>query len=211
MRVVIGNKIEEINKQKFQEITNGYSRIEIDLGTGDGRFVYKNALLRNGTFFIGVDPAEKQLEIYSKKAVKEKVKNLIYVVASFEIIPSELKGVADKIYLNLPWGTLLENIVKPTKRGLGQLLELLKEKGELEIILGYAQEFDPSETKRLNLPPINLSLISDIIVPAFEEKDFLAKESYEMSKKQLADVETTWAKKLRFGRDRKIYKVVFSK
>ncbi|MFH1899403.1 MAG: class I SAM-dependent methyltransferase [Patescibacteria group bacterium] len=211
MRVVTGNKIEEINKQKFQEMTGGYSRVEIDLGTGDGRFVYKNALLRNATFFIGVDPAEKQLEIYSKKAAKEKVQNLIYVVSSFEMLPSELRETADKIYVSFPWGTLLENIVKPTKGGLDKLLELLKEKGELEIILGYAQELEPSETKRLNLPPIHLGLINDIIVPAFEDRSFHAKEFYEMSKEQLGGVETTWAKKLRFGRDRKIYKLVFSK
>jgi len=211
VRVVTGNKIEEINKQKFQEMTGGYSRVEIDLGTGDGRFVYKNALLRKDTLFIGVDPAEKQLEIYSKKAAKEKVQNLIYVVSSFEMLPSELRETADKIYVSFPWGTLLENIVKPTKGGLDKLLELLKEKGELEIILGYAQELEPSETKRLNLPPIHLGLINDIIVPAFEDRSFHAKEFYEMSKEQLGGVETTWAKKLRFGRDRKIYKLVFSK
>jgi hypothetical protein len=87
---------------------------------------------------------------------------------------------------------------------------LLKENGTLEIILGYAQEFEPTETKRLNLPPITLGLINDIIVPAFEDKGFHAKEFYEMSKKKLADVETTWAKKLRFGKDRKIYKIKFS-
>lgn len=211
MRIVVGNKIEEIDKQKFQETTSNYSSIEIDLGTGDGRFVYKNALLRKGALFIGIDPSEKQLEIYSKKAVKENVQNSIYVVASFEMLPSELKGTADKVYINLPWGTLLENIVVPTKGGLDKLLELLKEKGELEIILGYAQELEPSETKRLNLPPIHLGLINDIIVPAFEERGFHAKEFYEMTKKQLVDVETTWAKKLRFGRDRRIYKIVFSK
>lgn len=211
MRVVVGNKIEEISKQKFQEITSNYSSIEIDLGTGDGRFVYKNALLRKGALFIGIDPSEKQLEIYSKKAVKENVQNSIYVVASFEMLPNELKGTADKVYITFPWGTLLENIVVPTKGGLDKLLELLKEKGELEIILGYAQELEPSETKRLNLPPIHLGLINDIIVPAFEERGFHTKEFYEMTKKQLVDVETTWAKKLRFGRDRRIYKIVFSK
>ena len=211
MRSVVGNKIEEINGEKFHELIDNYTRVEIDLGTGDGRFVYKNALSRKDTFFIGLDPAEKQLEIYSKKAVKEKVANLIYVTASFEILPNELKETADKVYVNLPWGTLLENIVKTTENGLNKFLKLLKEKGTLEIILGYARELEPSETKRLNLPPINLGLINDVIVPSFEEQGFHAEEFYEMNKVQLTDVETTWAKKLRFGRDRRIYKIVFSK
>jgi 16S rRNA (adenine(1408)-N(1))-methyltransferase len=210
VRAVIGNKIEDINKEKFKEITNGYSRVEIDLGTGDGRFVYKNALSRKDVFFIGIDPAEKQLEIYSKKAIKEKLQNLIYILGSIEFLPEELKGSSDKMHINLPWGTLLENVVKPTKEGLDRLLGLLKEKAELEIILGYAPELEPTETKRLDLPPINMDLVNDIIIPAFEYRGFHMMEFFEMSKKQLGEVETTWAKRLSFGRDRRIYKILFS-
>lgn len=211
MRVVVGNKIKELNKKQLKEIINGYSSVEIDLGTGDGRFVYKNAILKKDALFIGVDPAEKQLETYSKKAIRDKVLNVMYVISSFELLPQELEGISDKVYINLPWGTLLESVVKPTKEGLKKMLKLLKENGVLEIILGYAQELEPSETKRLNLPPVHLGLINDIIVPAFEDVGFHAVEFYELDKVQLATIETTWAKKLRFGRDRKIYKIAFSK
>jgi 16S rRNA (adenine(1408)-N(1))-methyltransferase len=210
VRTVIGNKIKEINKAEFFEITSGYLHTEIDLGTGDGRFIYKNSLLRKDVFFVGIDPAEKQLKIYAKKAVREKAKNLIYVIGSIEILPGELNGIADRVYINLPWGTLLENIVKPKKTQLSKLYGLLKEDGELEIILGYAPELEPKETTRLDLPLINLDLVRNELVPAFESAGFHTKEYYEMSKKQLAVEETTWAKRLRYGKDRKIYKMIFS-
>jgi tRNA G46 methylase TrmB len=74
VRIVVGNKIEKINKQKFEEITSKYPRIEIDLGAGDGRFAYKSAVSKKDTLFIGIDSAEKQLEIYSKKTVKERLR-----------------------------------------------------------------------------------------------------------------------------------------
>jgi 16S rRNA (adenine(1408)-N(1))-methyltransferase len=211
VRIVVGNKIKEMKGEEFLKLAESYPNVEIDLGTGDGRFPYKNALLDKDTLFIGVDPSEKQLQIFSKKAVREKVQNLLYLVASFEMLPKELTRVSNKVHVILPWGTLLENIVKPTKDCVNILGELLRVNGVLEIILGYAPEFEPSETKRLSLPPISLGMINDVIIPTFESNYFKIEEFFEMSKEQLANIETTWAKKLRFGKNRKIYKILFSK
>ncbi len=36
----------------------------------------------------------------------------LYVVAAAEELPQELYHKADKIYVNLPWGSLLEGVVK---------------------------------------------------------------------------------------------------
>lgn len=209
--MVIGNQQKEINKEDFGKIAGGFRRVEIDLGTGDGRFIFKNALVFPEVLFIGIDPAEKQLQIYSKKALRRKLNNALFVVGSTENLPCELLGSANKIYITLPWGTLLENIVKPTKEKVLELGNLLKGTGQLEITFGYAPELEPSETKRLELPEINMELIEKVMVPVFELANFHLKNLEEIDKEGLKNLETTWAKKLKFGKDRKIYRVVFEK
>jgi len=210
MRLVVGNKINEIDKSTLQEITSKFDRVEVDLGTGDGRFVYQSALKNPNTLFIGIDPAEKQLEKYSKKALRKKLGNALFVVGSFEIIPKELKGAAIKVFISLPWGTLLENIVKPTKEGIKKLSDLLQKDGEIEVTFGYAPGLEPHETKRLNLPEIDKTLIEKVIIPKFEKHGFHLKSLSTLEKSQLSRVETTWAKRLKFGGDRNIFKLVFS-
>jgi 16S rRNA (adenine(1408)-N(1))-methyltransferase len=211
MRLVIGNNKKELSESEFKKITKGFKRVEIDLGTGDGRFVFKNALVSPETLFIGVDPSEKQLEIYSKKVLRKKLKNALFVVGSVEHLPPELLSSTNRLYITLPWGTLLESIVKPTQSKVFELAGMLKKDGKIEMILGYSPEFEPSETKRLNLPEIDDGLMNNSIVPIFKNCGLELKKLECVTKEQLKDIETTWAKKLKFGKDRKIYKVVFQK
>jgi len=211
MIVVLGNKRVEMSRENFEKTLEKYKSVELDIGTGDGRFVYKNAIINSSTLFVGIDPAEKQLEIYSKKAVRKKLTNTLFVISSVENIPSELFGTATKIHITLPWGTLLENIVKPNDKFLQTLKNLLGKTGDLEIIFGYIPELEPSETKRLSLPDIDENFIKISVIQAFEDFNFHLVNMNELSKKDVGNLETTWAKKLRFGRDRRIYKLAFSK
>jgi len=211
MKQVVGNKQEEITKEDIKNLIKDYPTVELDLGTGDGRFVYKKALVNPNIFFIGMDPSEKQIQVYSRKAVRKKLKNILFVVSSIENLPKELERVADKIYINLPWGTLLEFVVKTTKEGIIILSNLLKDRGKIEIVFGYAQEFEPSETERLQLPLIGSGLIEESIIPVFESCGFKSDGYIKLKKEELKAIETTWAKKLKFGKDRKIYKLCFSK
>jgi len=44
MIVITGDKKNEINESSFKDVCAKHNKIILDLGTGDGRFVYKNAL-----------------------------------------------------------------------------------------------------------------------------------------------------------------------
>jgi 16S rRNA (adenine(1408)-N(1))-methyltransferase len=211
MKLVIGNKQKELSKEEFEGLLSQYSYVVVDMGTGDGRFVYKSAISNPNTLFIGIDPSEKQLQIYSKKALRSKLNNALFVVGSIENLPINTQGFADKLNTNLPWGTLLMNVVKPTKETISKLYSLLKKDGEIDITFGYTPELEPSETKRLDLPVIGNELIKDNIIPLFESCNLVLQDYKELSKKELIDIETTWAKKLNFGKDRKIYYLSFKK
>lgn len=208
---VVGNKKIKISKDEFVDKAGNYKGMEIDLGTGDGRYVYKNAIKNPGVLFVGVDPSEKQMEIYSKKAVKDRLGNVLYIVGSIENFPKELFGYTSNLHIILPWGTLLENVIRPENLLVNTCKEILKEGGLLEIVFGYVPELEPSETKRLDLKEISEDFIMLNIIPEFERKGFIFEGLSVLSNIDVGNIESTWAKKLKFGRDRKIFRVLLTK
>jgi len=210
MIVITGDKKNELDKETFRNMCGKYEKVILDLGTGDGRFVFKNALKNKSTLYIGLDPAEKQIQIYSKKSNRRRLKNALYVIGSLENLPDELYSTVDKIFINLPWGTLLEKIVKSNEIYIEELSTILKKDGEIEIIFGYVPELEPSETERLDLPVIENE--SDVLKTfSTFKKTFEVIEMKRLLKEDLDKIETTWAKKLKFGKDRFIYKIVLRK
>lgn len=212
MYIIKGNKKEELNKEQLDTLIQSYNKVIVDLGTGDGRFVFRQASENPNNFYIGIDPSEKQLETYSKEVNKKRLTNVIFVLGSLEIFPKEIINIADCMYINLPWGSLLEGIVNPTKQSVETISNVLKSKGTLEITLGYHDEAEPTETARLSLPKLDEDLIKETIYPMFGAFGKLDIENYkQLNKENLKDMDTTWAKKLTFGNDRPIYRLVFSK
>lgn len=182
-----------------------YDKTIIDLGTGDGRFVFKSALANPNNLYIGVDPSEKQLQIYSKKINKHKLINAKLLIGSIENPPKELKQMADVLYIFLPWGTLLQHIVNPTKESVKKIAYFLKKTATIEILLGYNLETEPGESLRLGLPELNKSYLLNVIIKEFEQNGFKLISLEKIEKTQLSSIETTWGKKLSFGKDRPLF------
>ena len=210
MIVIKGDKKQEIDKKSFENLCKKFEKVILDIGTGDGRFVFENALKDGKNLYVGMDPAEQQLKIFSKKVNRKRLSNSLFVLGSIENTPPELFSVIDRIFINLPWGTLLEKIIKSENSSVKNLHDLLKEGGEMEVIFGYLPELEPSETRRLDLPKISGELDVQKIFSSFK-KHFTVIEMQRLSKKDLGKLETTWAKKLKFGNDRDIYKIVLKK
>jgi 16S rRNA (adenine(1408)-N(1))-methyltransferase len=206
MIAITGKDKVNIDGDAFAGKVVNYKKIILDLGTGDGRFVFKNALKNPNIFFVGMDPAEKQLSEYSSKVNRKRMDNCMFVLGSIEDTPTELNSSFDEIYINLPWGSLLEKIVKINKIGIESIKNLLKENGRVFITLGYAPDLEPSETRRLDLPKIDEFFIQDQILPILR-KNFSTVSLKKLSKKELGEIETTWAKKLKFGKDREIFRI----
>jgi 16S rRNA (adenine(1408)-N(1))-methyltransferase len=208
VEIVLGNKRDKLSREEIMGLSKCYDRTIIDLGTGDGRFVFKNALKNPDNFFIGVDPSEKQLKIYSKKAARKRLPNVIFGLGSLEIPLDDLKNTGDELFVILPWGTLLQNIVLPSRESVKNLSNLLKRGGKLVLVFGYHREFEPSETERLKLPKLTEDYIRDSIVSEFEKYGFKLEALEKIGKKELKRIETTWCKKLSFGKIREIFKLV---
>ncbi len=212
MKSVKGNKTVELSVEDLKEMAAKYAFVHFDLGTGDGRFVYESALRDPNTLYIGADPVEKQLREYSVKSVRKKLENTLFLVSSLENMPV-LKGTADKVSIILPWGSLLGQIVNPSDGAVRKITALLKASGELEIILGYSPDLEPSEADRLELPELSQEYIEDVVARAFIAPPGTMKleKSELFPKEKLMDIGSSWAKKLAFGRARQIYRIKLNK
>ena len=195
MFVVKGNKTIEMEGNKVLESIEGFEKVVVDLGTGDGRFVYKNALKDPGTLYIGMDPSEKQLKIYARDVQRKKLGNVLFVVGSIEHLPDELEDLVEIIYVNFPWGSLLETFVKPVKYGLMNLKKLLKKGGIIKVVFGYDKLLEPSEAKRMNLPIMDLEYIKGVLIPEYKKLGLEIVE-YGQFDRERQKVETTWYKRL---------------
>lgn len=204
MKVIKGNKIVDLSVAEFDMLCLKFQKIVVDLGTGDGRFVYKSALTEPNTLFIGVDPAPKQIEEYARKVSRKKIENILFIIGSFELLPTELRACADKLYINLPWGSLLKAVAEPTKKDLEIITSLLKHNAEVEIIFGYASELEPTLTNRLQLDKIDVNKI----IQRFEHNGFKLLRSSALSSSELRDIESTWGKRISTTSERKILKLI---
>ncbi len=203
MKIVKGNKQTDI---LFKEFSENFKKVVVDLGTGDGRFVYKKALIEKDTLFVGIDPSAQQLEIYSKKAIRKKLTNALFVLGSLELIPEELTGSADELFVIFPWGSLLQAIAVPNEN-LKNVLKILKVEGTLTLVLGYSKESEPSETRRLELPEINLEYISKFLIPTLNKFSLIDIEIKQLNKSEIKELGTSWANTLTFGKERPIFRI----
>jgi len=209
MKIVLGNKLKEIHKKELKNILDKFGNVEIDLGTGNGRYVYKRAAADPKTLYVGVDPIEKQLRKYAKKSGRKKLENVLFVLGSAEVLPKELGGVANKVTIILPWGSLLENIVKFNPEIIISIKSLVKPKGTLLLVFGYNLLEEPSETERLGLKELSTNYIKTELIPEYESLGFELLDFRELTKEELKEIDTSWSKKLSFGKPRPIFYLKF--
>jgi 16S rRNA (adenine(1408)-N(1))-methyltransferase len=128
--VVVGKQIERVPGCALRAIATGYPRVVVDLGTGDGRFAYHLARRNANAFVIAVDAAAERMRDSSfragRKPVRGGVDNVVYLRAAVDDLPDALRGIADEIWILLPWGRLLEVVMRPDVRGLERVVSLGK-------------------------------------------------------------------------------------
>lgn len=174
----------------------------MDIGTGDGRFVYQSARLNPDKFFIGVDANAGALSKISEKIYRKPAKgglpNVLFVQAAVENLPAEFMEVADEIHIHFPWGSLLRAVALGEQEVLGNLRRLCAPRGLLEIVIGLDPERDRTEIERLRLPALSQAYLEEVLAERYLAAGFEALETGVLSQGDWAHLETSWARKL-FG------------
>lgn len=180
--------------------------VVIDIGTGDGRFVYQSARQNPNKFYIGIDPNTRPLEKISEKIHRKPAKggapNVLFIQASIADLPSELDGVADEVHVHFPWGSLLRAVATGDVAVLGNLRRICATGALLEVVLGIDPERDQAEIERLGLTPISLEFIDETLVPNYASAGFETTERGILTASEWPDFNTSWAKRLQ-GNERR--------
>lgn len=204
MRVMKGKEVTEMDLPAFTELVSRYDDVTLDIGTGDGKFVYKRAQADPRTFFIGLDSSPANLLEYSTKILRNPQKgglaNVLYVIANVEQLPYELNHTADTIFVHFPWGSLLKSIVVGDQLTLTNIARVAGPGAALEILVNYNVFFDPIPLEILELPDMNIEYIDDTLVPLYAQAGITILERSYIGKDEMKALPTTWSKKLAYGR-----------
>ena len=172
----------------------------IDIGTGDGRFVYQSARQNPKKFYIGIDPNVRPLEKISEKIYRKPSKggapNVLFVQAAVEDLPAELDGVADELHVHFPWGSLLRAVATGDAHVLQNLRRICAPGALLEIVIGLDPGRDQSEIERLGLASLSLEFVDQTLVPRYAAAGFEITERRIIAASEWPEFNTSWAKRL---------------
>lgn len=174
--------------------------IIIDIGTGDGRFVYQSARENPAKFYIGIDantrPLEKISEKIHRKPAKGGLANVLFIQAAVENLPEELDGVADEVHIHLPWGSLLRGVAIGEEMILGSLRRVCAKDALLEVVIGLDWERDRGELERLGITEFDPAFVRSVLVARYAQAGFHILETGEQEPSHWTRLHSSWAKRL---------------
>ena len=160
----------------------GNDDVLIDVGTGDGRYVMHVARTRPSWFAVGVDACRENL----RKASRRAPTNALYVIAN------ELDGMASKVTINFPWGSLLAGLLDGEPGLLEGLLAIARPGAALEVRLNVGALADAGYTLESGGTRVRRALHAGGID---------AGDPVWLDARDLRRCHTTRAKRLAYGRD----------
>jgi 16S rRNA (adenine(1408)-N(1))-methyltransferase len=179
--------------------------VSLDLGTGDGRLPYTLGRKAPHRLFIGIDANVAGLRELSGRAVRERLANVMYVRASVEDLPFDLAGVADRVTVVLPWGSLLTAVARPSVPALAGIRILCQPEASLSVVLSVAER-DLREARRLSLPGLDGRRLQDLATE-YAAAGFTVTSMRQLDLDQLAAWPSTWARRLAHGQPRPVFQI----
>lgn len=132
----------------------------------------------------------------------------MFVQAAVEDLPCELDGLTGEVYVNFPWGSLLQGIASGDETVLRNLRRLCLPDAQLKITIGLDPQRDRSELERLKLPAITPGFISSVLESKYRNVGFEIVDSYELGWANGPETQTSWARKLKQSPDRLLVRIV---
>lgn len=180
----------------------------IDIGTGDGHYVYRSARRNPNKFYVGIDPNTRPLEKISEKIHRKPAKggapNVLFVQSAIEDLPDELNGVANEVHVHFPWGSLLRAVATGDIGLLQNLRRICADEALLEVVIGIDPVRDKSELERLGVQALTLEVVDSVLVTNYAAAGFEIIERGIIAGSEWPDLDTSWAKRLHGNEQRPI-------
>lgn len=194
METIRGRTSLELDFNGLKDQLAGYTRIALDLGTGDGRYVHTLAEKHPDWFVIGVDSCRENLRQHSQV----KLRNMLFIIASAQDLPGELNGLISHITINFPWGSLLEGLLTGDSGLMHGLESISRSNASVDLHLNGGAMAEAGTTLEAGTEKIYDNLIRSgwqLEIPVM------------INASVLRNFPTTWAKRLAFGRDPRAVKL----
>ncbi len=188
MQLVTGSRVLPTTANDIVTWTQGYERVALDLGAGDGRYVANLAQKSPDSAVIGVDLCAANMASASRKAGA----NARFLVADACTLPEEIIAIADQITIAFPWGSLLRGILGEGGALVPRLVHAMRAGARLEIVINA----DASGSCGLDL-----STAESRITTALSTAGGTRPRVTKLDADNLKTGPSTWAKRLAFGRD----------
>jgi 16S rRNA (adenine(1408)-N(1))-methyltransferase len=143
----------------------------------------------------------------SKKPPRGGLTNILFVWSGVEQVPEELNGMAEHIYVNFPWGSLLQAMVGENTTGFQKLVQLGKPGTVLEVYLTYHEHFEPQTITEKKLPTLKSYLSSGKLVKYWETQGVEDIEWHPVEEAEVKSFPSSWLKKITSQRDRAIFHI----
>ena len=173
----------------------------LDIGTGDGRFVYQMARSNPDKLYIGIDASSEALVKVSEKTFRNPkhggAKNAVFLQARVETLPEELNQIADEVHIHFPWGSLLAAVLKPDQAVLQSLRRICKTGALVEMITSIDPSRDLSELQRLGIGEVQDDHVECVLRQAYELAGFKITEHAMLPPEKWPTLCTSWAAKLK--------------
>ena len=155
--IVCGRRVEQIGAAGLQEVIRQYDAVVVDLGTGDGRWLYRRARSQPSVLCLGIDANAAALRDISYRATRKPARggltNVRFIAASAESLPGALRAVADEVWVAYPWGSLLGAVLGPEPSILRRVAGVLKPRGLIRVAINESVLGQGAVLRRMGLMP----------------------------------------------------------
>ena len=200
MNVTRGRTSGILTRDELLALAAPYAGVTLDVGAGDGAWASRYAAAHPDRFVIALDPVRENMREWSAKATKKPdrggLPNALFVVASVEAPPEELRGIADEIFVTLPWGSLMRGLILADGGVLAAMASFAMGGASVRVVLNTRIFDDPVPIDARDLPEVTPEYVVAKLVPLYEVHGIRIESSRWMDADEVAAIGTTWAKRL---------------
>jgi 16S rRNA (adenine(1408)-N(1))-methyltransferase len=204
MRVVGKSRTAVMPAEELTALRATYAKCAVDVGTGDAHFAYHLASERPDWLVIGIDALDQPMGEIAYKAARKPARggraNLVLLRAAIEALPGELAQIADEVNVLLPWGALLEGIVRAHPEVVGGIAMLARPGAQIRITLNGEIWLDSTPARYEGLPVPTPDYVATEIEPEFGRTGIELEPARYMTAAEAKTLPTTWARRLGHGR-----------
>lgn len=206
MSVLENKQIVSYTVEEFLKKTHFFKKLHLDLGTGDGKFLYKQAKLFPETYYIGIDANLSNMSYLSWKVCCKPSrgggqKNIALIHSLVEHLPEELCSIGDSMTINFPWSSLLHGLVTPDRNMLSRIVRLGKKNSSIQILLNYTIFQNHVYREKLQLPHVTTQYVHQYLKGVYLQEGIRISE---VALQNLSINASSWGKSLTLSGNREV-------